>query len=344
MIQILVDKKIKDAAETFAQKMLEENRVQSLWELYNSLKFPSETPIPSNIKETLLGKYREYIKRIIFHYDELLALRFGLFKKYEQVFFNIGLSEDDFSRTLVSKSGKRRSFYMHIVECMDYTKARTFMLDLIKSMNIKCCPYCNACPAETLGDEDEEKIGRYQLDHFFDKHKYAFLCTSFFNLVPSCANCNGKKTDKEAFFYLYYGKHFEDNRFDIPDEVDDPSDITSPFHFSFPNGFSKYALNGTEESIDLQFDEETSLQKEHNRIFFIQKLYEEHKIEVANILEAIIDNNDDNTDILKQTHPKLNFKSERKKRIIFGPYLDECDIHQRAFTKLSIDVAKYFGV
>ena len=69
MIQIPVDKKIKDAADSFAQKMLKENRVHSLWELYNSLKFPSETASSADIKEKLLEKYREYIKRIIYHYD-----------------------------------------------------------------------------------------------------------------------------------------------------------------------------------------------------------------------------------------------------------------------------------
>ena len=344
MYRIFVNDSIWKHANDFAEKMIKKNRVKVLWELYNTIKFPNKTSVPIEVQTQLLDRYREYIKRIIFHYDELFTLRYGLFSVYERTFFNIGLKEEDFSKILISESGKSRPFYMHIVEAMDYTDARNIMLNYVEQMHIRCCPYCNICPAETIDINDEEKIGRYQLDHFMDKHKYAFLCTSFFNLVPSCAYCNGKKTDGKILFYLYSGNKFLYENFDNEEVVETGPDLDSFFHFSFPNGFSKYALNQIKENIEFKFDIDTDLQKSHNNTFFIQKLYEKHKDEISIIINKIIDYLDENIEVLKTSHPKLEFSSARKKETIFGPYLKNEEIHERAYTKLTIDIANYFQV
>ncbi len=76
------------------------------------------------------------------------------------------------------------------------TKWNAFKLcDMLK---ISICPYCNRQYIYTTKKNDDgDWVARPQLDHFYVKSKYPFLSYSFFNLIPSCAICNGGKNDKE---------------------------------------------------------------------------------------------------------------------------------------------------
>lgn len=57
-------------------------------------------------------------------------------------------------------------------------------------LGIKACVYCNA--SYTVATDDDRAT--FQIDHSYPKSKYPFLCTSFFNLQPSCMHCNQIKS------------------------------------------------------------------------------------------------------------------------------------------------------
>src|SRR5574344_1340530 len=71
-------------------------------------------------------------------------------------------------------------------------------------MNVNVCPYCNRHYIFTIGiDENKkdnpnyeyDKNGRPEIDHFFPKSKYPYLSCTLSNFIPSCHECNHKKSD-----------------------------------------------------------------------------------------------------------------------------------------------------
>ena len=63
-------------------------------------------------------------------------------------------------------------------------------------MGVDVCPYCGRQYTFTLGDGDEVKNGRPQIDHYIPETEYPFLSCSLYNFIPSCASCNHQKSDK----------------------------------------------------------------------------------------------------------------------------------------------------
>lgn len=90
------------------------------------------------------------------------------------------------------------------------TKWNAFKLcDMLK---ISICPYCNRQYIYTTKKNDNgDWVARPQLDHFYVKSKYPFLSCSFFNLIPSCATCNGGKNDKEKETVYPYLESFNNS-------------------------------------------------------------------------------------------------------------------------------------
>jgi 5-methylcytosine-specific restriction endonuclease McrA len=76
---------------------------------------------------------------------------------------------------------------------MRYDAARFEYYPFALEMDIKSCVYCNAHLAATTKNNNGTYKGTYELDHFYPKSKYPYLCTSFFNLQPCCAHCNESK-------------------------------------------------------------------------------------------------------------------------------------------------------
>ncbi|WP_428740884.1 HNH endonuclease domain-containing protein [Tenacibaculum sp.] len=62
---------------------------------------------------------------------------------------------------------------------------------LSETLAVKSCSYCN-----TQYTISTPKKSLYQFDHFYPKSIYPYLSLSFYNLIPSCVNCNQGKSKK----------------------------------------------------------------------------------------------------------------------------------------------------
>lgn len=86
--------------------------------------------------------------------------------------------------------------------------------EIIKELDVHCCPYCNRTYITTLGD-DENKFARADFDHFMPKSEYPYLRFNFYNLVPSCLICNqrakGKQPTSLSKNIYPFKEGFEDN-------------------------------------------------------------------------------------------------------------------------------------
>ncbi len=142
-----------------------------------------------------------------------------------------------------------------------------------KQLNLKVCPYCNRQYTFTYKTKKDKKEYRtYQLDHFYNKNKYYYLSCSFFNLVPSCSNCNLRKHDKEGDFIYPYSEEFgEDGVFTY--NIDDIS-----------------VFYGSKDLSGLYIDFNISQNNINNKInsnielFNLLEVYNEHKDIVIDII------------------------------------------------------------
>ena len=83
--------------------------------------------------------------------------------------------------------------------------------ELFTDLKLRACPYCNLNYIDAVITEDDRnrskklidknnKVLRHHFDHYFPKNKFPFFGISFYNLIPSCYECNsalkGDNTDK----------------------------------------------------------------------------------------------------------------------------------------------------
>jgi hypothetical protein len=65
------------------------------------------------------------------------------------------------------------------------------------------CPYCNDDRIQIVNLDmltGEQRAKAYlDLDHFFCKARYPFFAVSFFNLIPTCHNCNSHDKGSKDF-------------------------------------------------------------------------------------------------------------------------------------------------
>lgn len=76
---------------------------------------------------------------------------------------------------------------------------RNFGHQWAERLGVTVCPYCNRSYIFTVKKDARNGKARPQYDHFFPKSIYPYLAVSMYNLVPSCAVCNGGKSDVDSF-------------------------------------------------------------------------------------------------------------------------------------------------
>jgi hypothetical protein len=93
------------------------------------------------------------------------------------------------------------------------------------SMNAVSCPYCNdnnlkIVKIRKTSSKDTKLKAYLDLDHFYSKSVHPYFAVSFFNLIPTCHDCNsGDKGDKpftiETHVHPYYEAFDDFYRFKI---------------------------------------------------------------------------------------------------------------------------------
>ena len=90
------------------------------------------------------------------------------------------------------RSITQEGFVFNILEKVfdynDYSSNHAY--ELTKRLNVSICPYCNREYIDTIIDENNKKVARPDLDHYFGQKKLPLFRLSFQNLIPSGAICN----------------------------------------------------------------------------------------------------------------------------------------------------------
>lgn len=270
-----------------------------------------------------------YVNKLIQYSDDIITATPIVLKSYQTEFDNIINSNK-----VKTKKGKK--FREKILTALSYTNRRSdFYPQYFQKIGIKACVYCNSQLTVCIDSEKKkQKIvkAKFQVDHYLPKSEYPCFSISLFNLYPVCASCNNSKSAKNVSFNLY------ENTKNI---------VKSKFEFRLtPSSKAKYLLNRKLEEIELEFSEPVTKKKQQSfkDTFDIKGIYDTQK----DIAEELILKAEIYTDTYKKSlidaFPEIFTSSNLSNRLIIGSYSDENDIHKRAMSKFTQDIAKQLGL
>lgn len=262
--------------------------------------------------------YIAYIENIIDNYDEILKLKPSQFNAYNDSLFSM-LTEDQMSLTIF---GGKKKFYEMIVFAMRYEDVRNKeYAAYMRELGIKSCIYCNAqysIPTHGKGRNSKD-VTTYEIDHYYPKSKYPFLCTTFFNLAPSCSSCNRRKNDDKVAFCLFTENVTEDTcfKFKIREE-----------------SVTKYLLTRNPNDLDFSLNASNPYH-DSLTVFHLQDIYNEHKDIVEEIVWKHWIYGKTYRSILEKqfgfvfNKDKILNSDQSIYRILFGTYPSPYHIHKR---------------
>ena len=291
---------------------------------YNKVESDIRTRL-TNIKTPRKNSHKfilDFIKRNLHNILVCSPYTAGRLTEIVDLNFNNGFQRKNKKGRLVSNS-----FGKDILKAFNYISYReTVLRELAEKLNVKSCPYCNmhyTLFAET-DEKKQDKIAKFQFDHFFGKAEYPFLSMSLYNLIPSCSVCNqGKSSKKLSLVFHPYA-----------------SAICDQFHFEVDNSFLLY-LGGKQDRIEIKIESDGPSQKElheFQEMFNLKSLYRRHK----DIVQEVFDK-----EYLRRYYSiPLNFSfinpadREYLTRLWTGVFPNDYEIELRPMSKFINDLLK----
>lgn len=277
----------------------------------------------------------EYIQHIIDEYDNIILLEPDKYDEYQRLFFGKGnLNKIVIKKIQDKKTGKEKNqelkLHEAIVECMRYSDVRDKVYpELFDRLHLRTCPYCNAQYLVPVERKTGLK-GTYQLDHGYPKSKYPWLCTTFFNLIPSCASCNQAKGNDDSVDYKFY--------------TNNPQELY-PFTFILDKtSIVKYLLYQDENKLKTHLTTSELRISGFEQSFGIDSLYRSFNDVVEEVIwKSRIYNDSYKKSIMAALYKKFPYHCDFK-RFILGNYTDKKDILKRPLALLVGDIARQLGI
>jgi len=205
--------------------------------------------------------------------------------------------------------------------------------ELIKSLDVNTCPYCNR---NTIYNLKYSKNRTSELDHFYPIKKYPFFGLSFYNLIPSCKVCNKIKLDNAEKEYI----NPYDERFNFNKNAKFDFKISSIDFYRSERGFKlKCKINNKITA------EEKKRITNNIKDFKLYDLYQNHKDVVLELIQKEYIYNESYIDELMQNYEGTIFKNrEDLLRLITCGYISDEDLHKRSLSKLIKDISEELGL
>ena len=316
---LITDEMIKDS-ETYSQEMEDEG-------IDENLKSVKLNPVNDKLN---LEPYQNYLNAIADNYKYILQLLPSQFDNEQNSFaqYAVNLNEKFYNR-----NGNETFFYDIVISYMRYSKlARKKMLPYLEKYGFNTCVYCNAAEGD--------------IDHFYDKATYPFLCTSFFNLVPCCSSCNGK--GKKANRHICFSPYIENTQI--------PKVEKNPFEFVFDikniggvcknKNDIKFVFIEKEWMGDKCLYGQATMLKSYKDIFKIEACYEKKRNYIKDVLNdrRFQDYWQNKTaSAVSEDRLKPEPDEENKINILRVESLNYEDVHKRELMKFLLDLGKYIG-
>lgn len=238
-------------------------------------------------------------------------------------------------------------------------KVKWSAYELLRSIGVKTCPYCNRSYVSVFYDESRGKT-RPELDHFISKSEYGLFGLSLFNLIPSCHICNSnlKGGDQKVLAasgeLIALSPYIDGFSHYYPFKIDLSNSKNYDLLFDIENKVQDYELKLMPRFI-FKPGECKSIQEQHilhqraisnDRIFRLSDIYNrEHKELIDDLLLKVRIYNESNIEELVSVYPDL-FKSKRELRQLILDIDVEKEVNikkSRVTEKLIRDISKQIG-
>lgn len=321
MKRLLIDDRLRDLAKRYKKALAKKFTAKPTKKLED---------LKSQLDPVAFAEERTYIQNIIDHYDDIILLEPDKFDDFHSEFFD----KADVSKVVIKKVKDRKTkktkneekkLHERIVECMRYDDIRTNIYPLFfLKLNLHTCPYCNAQYLDVVERRAGER-GTFQLDHAYPKSKYPWLCTTFFNLVPSCGSCNLVKRDDAPKYNFYtndYGKLY-------------------PFYFRLETkSLLRYLLTQDVKMLEIKLETKEEELNNYEQAFSIENLYSAYNDVVEEIIWKAKIYNESFKANLEESLGKLFPYCGDFTRFIVGNYTEPRDILKRPLALLMGDIAR----
>lgn len=195
-----------------------------------------------------------------------------------------------------------------------HLKAKRKLLD---NLNVEVCPYCNRNYVFS-----DNRVNTCVLDHFIPKRKYPIFACSFYNLIPVCHYCNGKKGEQEFVIH--------------PHAFQGSTDDLLKFSYKVLGADYLKSLEDIEvelEILDNRYESQAELLK-------LKDLYKHHKDIVQDVLKKNIAFSDIYLECLSKEFSALFETKTEVKELLYGISFKEEGYGKRPLEKLVQDVVK----
>ena len=204
--------------------------------------------------------------------------------------------------------------------------------DLAKALNVSTCAYCNRIYTYTVIKKTGKGVISTSMDHFFDKSNFPLFALSFYNLIPSCTNCNstlkGTKKFSLAEFVHPYLNGFDDN---------------ATFSYKALDTDAAYG-NSDNLRIYLKPKKGSSIERQirnNIKLFELDEIYCQHSDYVQELIKKKEISNERYLEILRHdTYKDFNLTLEDAYRLAFGNYFNDEDFQKRPMAKMTKDLVK----
>lgn len=333
MRRILIDNTVKSYAEAYADEMTGKTHSMIHWHS-NAMPQRLLSSFYKHLDSKGYGCQAHYVSMICVMYRSLLTLQPKRFEEIHNQFF-LDWDDDDLN-LIIEYKGKKQEFYKHVIDCMRYKDIRSnLMRYFIHEQHIKACVYCNAQYAVTTdrfkdADGKWKRIGTYQFDHFYPESKYPYLCTSFFNLHPSCPTCNDIKLQRMSLFNLYTDDAAKQDVF--------------VFVLDSDKQIEDYMKDDMDRLAVMLQSNDKRLLINHNRLFHINEIYSQHTDVLQRLVVTIKNNRPEYRQSLQDSLSELFPNGvEDPQYFFFGYYMKSGHIHRQPLAKMVQDVVKQLG-
>jgi 5-methylcytosine-specific restriction endonuclease McrA len=209
--------------------------------------------------------------------------------------------------------------------------------ELIESVGIDVCPYCNRTFIYSQQSTKKQKIIQAELDHFYSKDLFPYLAIAKYNLVPSCSFCNrqGGKYTTDAY----------EEKMVNPYEIQSSADYLK-FRLRVKNA-NMTSLNKMAEGLKLKLIANNPNMRSNIDVMNLEELYQHHtdyaaelyfkwKVKATHIYRKSMKG------VLRKCG--INLTDDDIKRIIVGNYVKEPDFGKRPLSIMMHDVSEELGL
>ncbi|MBQ8687281.1 MAG: hypothetical protein IJ512_01880 [Ruminococcus sp.] len=215
--------------------------------------------------------------------------------------------------------------------------------NLLASLNVSVCPYCNRQYITTWEKTADEKRTTADLDHFYPKSQYPLYALCLFNFIPSCHICNslmkGAKTDEAV--YPYAENFGDDAYFTVNGDKEDKAYCRNLLRIwrgekDAPISVRIYVNPAADPEKKKRIDNSV-------RIFHLNEVYQSHEAYVRELLvKKRIYGEGAYSDTMEALFKKIElpYTACELERFLYGFCWMEGEDPERALSKLTYDIVK----